>query len=97
MKKSDVQELYNELKFPEISMNDINLNGVIVSKIGRHAGDSLRNTLRKKTKDLKNMEKRYGEESYCIWSHGNLNPDNTHNFCDKISDNGERKVYVFMP
>lgn len=80
--------LKNILEMESISIKDIDITRIIISKCGEHNEDSLCETIKKKIADM-------SKEScgYCLWSHGNLNPVHTKEFCME----SENDVYVFMP
>lgn len=74
-------------KLELISIKDIDLDRIIFSLCGDHNQDSLNKTIKKKLADIQNL-------GYCLWAHGNLNPDHTRKFCEERK---QKDIYVFMP
>ena len=73
-----------------ISIRDINLQKIIISKCGEHNDDPLDKTVEKKLQDLHNC-------NYCYWAHGNLNPAHTRKFCETWISETKKAMYVLMP
>lgn len=80
-----MKEIPELKKLKNISIQEIDLSKVIISKCGEHNRDKLIESIEKKLCDIENV-------GYCFWAHGNLDPSHTRGFCE-----GQEDIYVLMP
>lgn len=73
-----------------LSIRDINLEGLIISKFSDHFSQKMEEIIKNKINDINNL-------GYCLWAHGHLNLDHTRDFCSKIQSRTQKDVYVLMP
>lgn len=85
--KGDLKNLGLE----NISLYDIKMDRIIVSKSSEHVGeDFLNDILPKKIKSLK-------EKCMCHWAHKGLNVEHTQKFCNEWKEQTGEDMYVIFP
>ncbi|MGX8851183.1 hypothetical protein [Amedibacillus sp. YH-ame10] len=80
-----------KLGLKSISLFDMKLDKIIISKSSEHVGeDFLKDILPKKLENLEN-------EHQCCWAHKGLNVEHTQRFCNEWKQETGDDIYVFFP